>query len=158
MAVSKKTGIIKTDEISVVLGSPSPPVAGQEVSLVTISGWGDGTFLNFRALVDLTARKQGAGGEVGITLTNSSEFEVDMEILQTSSDNALLSTLVQIFLKTGIAIPFYMEDASGRTIAVGGTAVPVKWPDFGYAKEDVLNNTWTWYIAHMEPFIGGNVT
>ncbi len=157
MTLSRKTGVIRPSEVSVVLGAPAPPQPGQDVSLVTISGWSDGTYLNFRPLGDLIATKQGAGGEVGINLTNLSEFEIDMNLLQTSSDNGLLSTLVQIFLKTGIVVPFFMEDASGNTKATGGTAAPRKWPDFGYDQENVLNHTWTWYVAHLEPFIGGNV-
>lgn len=144
MPSSQETGVIRPREISAIIG------------VLPIKGWSDDVFIAFRQLGQSINDSQGASGEAGIVLTHDTRFEVDINLLQTSNDNFLLSVLHQATLKSGITYPFQFDDASGTTVAAGGTAVFRKWPDFSYNKNDVLTNTWTLLVLHLELILGGN--
>lgn len=144
MPTSTETGVIIPRDTSAIIGT------------LAIKGWSDDVFIAFRQLGQSINDSQGASGEVGIVLTHDTRFEIDINLLQTSNDNLLLSILHQATLKTGITYPFQFDDASGDTVAAGGVALFRKWPDVSYNKNSVLTNTWTLFVAHLELIIGGN--
>lgn len=144
MPSSQEIGVFNPREASAIIGT------------VSIKGWADDVFINFRQLGQSVNDSQGASGEAGIVLTHDTRFEVDINLLQTSNDNFLLSVLHQATLKSGITYPFQFDDAFGATVAAGGTAVFRKWPDFGYNKNGVETRTWTLLVLHLELILGGN--
>lgn len=144
MPSSQATGVINPREISAIIGT------------LGIKGWADDVFIAFRQLGQSVNDSQGASGEAGIVLTHDTRFEVDINLLQTTNDNFLLSVLHQATLKSGITYPFQFDDASGTTVAAGGTAVFRKWPDFSYNKNSILTYTWTLLVLHLELILGGN--
>lgn len=148
MPKSNKTGVFQGTEISAIIGVP--PVG------ISISGWTDGVFIAFRQLGDNVVHKQGASGESSLILSVNNAFEVDINLLQTSSDNFALSVLHQATIKIGATYPFLFDDASGKTIAAGGTAAFKGFPDFGYNKDGDETRTWTLIVAHLELVLGGN--
>lgn len=145
MPSSQETGIINPREISVIIGG------------VAIKGWADDVFIAFRQLGQSINDSQGASGEVGVILSHDTRFEIDINLLQTSNDNLLLTVLHQATLKAAVTYPFGFDDASGKTVAGGGTALFRKWPDISYNKNSVITNTWTLFVAHLELIVGGNV-
>lgn len=149
MPSSQETGVINPREISAIIGGPG--------RIVSIKGWADDVFIAFRQLGQSINDKQGASGEAGIVITHDTRFEVDINLLQTSRDNFLLRLLLQATLRGGFTYPFLFDDASGTTVAAGGTAVFRKWPDVSYNKNDVLTNTWTLLVLHLEFLLGGNI-
>lgn len=148
MPISKKTGIIRPHEISAIVGI-SP--AG-----VSISGWSAGVFIQFRQENPNINHIKGASGESGIVLAINNSFEIDFNLLQTSSDNLALSVLHQATIKSGTTYPFQFDDASGQTRAAGGTALFTKFPDAGFNKDGVETWTWTLLVTHLELILGGN--
>ena len=148
MPTSNKTGVFQATEVSAIIGI-SP--AG-----ISISGWSDGVFIAFRQLGDNVVHKQGASGESSLILSVNNAFEVDINVLQTSSDNLALNILHQASIKSGTTYPFQFDDASGQTTAAGGTSIFKKFPDFGYNKESDETRTWTLIVTHLELVLGGN--
>jgi len=149
MPTSNKTGVFQATEVSAIIGI-SP--AG-----ISISGWSDGVFIAFRQLGDNVVHKQGASGESSLVLAVNNAFEVDINLLQTSGDNTSLSILHQASIKSGVTYPFQFDDASGKTVASGGTAIFKKFPDFGFNKDSDETRTWTLIVTHLELIVGGNV-
>ena len=145
MPASTETGIVKSNELSAVVGGA-----------LTIQGWAAGVFFNMRQLNNSFVDEQGASQEVGIVLSGDGRYEIDITLLQTSKDNDALSILNQVFLKTGVMFPFAFDDASGRTIAAGASAAFRKFPDVSYNKDGVETRVWTLFVPHLEIFIGGN--
>jgi hypothetical protein len=145
MPTSKEVGIVKTTEVSAVVGGA-----------LTIQGWAAGVFFAARQLNNAFVDEQGASQEVGMVLSGDGRYEIDITLLQTSKDNDALSVLHQTFLKTAVMFPFNFDDASGRTIAAGASAAFRKFPDVTYNKEGVESRVWTLFIPHLEIFVGGN--
>lgn len=145
MPISTETGVIIPHNVSAI------------ISTVAIKGWANDVFIAFRQLGQSINETQGASGEVGIVLTHDTRFDIDINLLNSSKDNLLLTILHQATLKTGVTYPFQFDDASGATVAAGGVALFRKWPDISYNRNSVLTNTWTLFVAHLELIIGGNV-
>lgn len=144
MATSNRIGVSSPREVSLIIGET-----------LDIQGWGDGVFLNFRQEGNSVNYKEGAGGEVGVILSNNRTFLVDLNILQTSKDNSELSKLMQATQLLGTTYPVRLDDARGSTIGIGN-GVLQKWPDAGFNKDDVEIYTWPLLIFQFELFLGGN--
>jgi hypothetical protein len=146
MPNSQKTGVFLSHEIAAIIGDHS------------ITGWSDGVIITPRQLTPNVADKEGAGGEQGIVISNSAKFEIDINVLQTSNDNYILSLLHQASIKAGTTYPFRLEDPSGKTLGLSPAALFRQFPDASINKDDVETYTWVLFAAHFEYIIGGNVS
>jgi len=155
MPISNKTGIVRNDEISLAIGVPDVPGVPDEVKGLTIAGWAEGVYLTFSQVDDAVSDKQGVTGELAIAISNLNRFEVNITVLQTSTDNLALSRLYQGTIKSGLVYPVTFRDDSGQTVMAGTSGFFKKFADFGYAK-DPENRTWTMTIGHMDGVLGGN--
>lgn len=146
MPDSQKTGVFLSSEIAAIINDHS------------ITGWSDGVILTPRQLNPNVSNKDGAGGETGIVISLAQSFEIDINLLQTSNDNYILSLLHQGSIKSGLTYPFRLEDSSGKTLGLSPSALFRQFPDAAMNKDDVETYTWTLYAAHFEYIIGGNVS
>ena len=145
MPTSKNTGVFLPHEFAAIIGAH------------TITGWSDDVFATLRQLTPNVNDSEGASGETGIIIANSSKFELDLNILQTSNDNFILSNLHKASIVTGVTYPLRLEDPFGKTLGVSGSTLFRQYPDASFNKNGVETYTWTLFIPHLEIVVGGNV-
>lgn len=121
-----------------------------------MSGFSDGTFITITRNEQAFNLKVGVDGEGTRAKSNNKSGKIEIELMQSSSSNDDLSAFAAAdeLSNTG-AVPFFLKDNSGRTIATALTAWVQKYPDQPYAKE-VSTRKWTLETDDIEIFIGGN--
>ena len=145
MPTSKNTGVFLPHEFAVIIG------------VHTVTGWSDDVFATLRQLTPNVNDSEGASGETGIIIANSSKFELDINILQTSKDNDVFSGLHRATITLGTVYPLRLEDPFGKTLGVAGSTLFRQRPDASWNKNGVETRTWTLFIPHFEYTLGGNV-
>lgn len=132
------------------------PLAVTGVSIGTLSGFGDGTFVKITRAGDAFDKKRGADGTVDRINKSIYDFEVEFVLKRTSPFNGLLSALLAAdqALSNGI-FPLFIKDLSGMSIFSATQAWIKKDPEVEYA--DTLGNyTWKIDTGIGAQFIGGN--
>lgn len=128
------------------------PISG----ILTLAGYGDGTFIKINRSGAAFEKKKGADGTVDRINKCAYDFEVEITLKRTSPINALLSGLLAAdqFSNEGV-FPMSIKDDSGNSLFEASQAWIEKDPDLEYA--DSLGNI-TWKIATGigANLIGGN--
>jgi hypothetical protein len=131
-----------------------------EVSLIVggkiITGFTDGTGITVERNEDLWNLKVGIDGEGARSKNNNRSGKFTIALQQTADSNNDLSTFEQADeLTNGGAVPVFLRDANGSTIATCTTAWVKKLPNSEYAKE-ITARTWVLETDFLEYFVGGN--
>lgn len=101
-----------------------------------LMGFGDGTFIKVTSSSDAWTKKVGADGEVVRSRSNDDTSGVEVTLLQTSTSNTVLSTIVDLDLRFGTgALPLSITDLNGNAIFFWASAWCTKRPDVEYGKE-----------------------
>lgn len=133
----------------------------KEVSVVigvqAISGFHEGSMLEFEPSTDQSAAVVGGDGEVSRAMSNDYGGMLKLTLQQTSKSNDYLSTLMNLDRAGGLGVvPFLMRDAKGTTLVSSESCWIKRMPNLTYAKGQVEGRTWEIYIAQPDIFVGGN--
>jgi hypothetical protein len=122
-----------------------------------MQGFTDGTYIKIKRNEDAYNVKIGVAGEGTRARNNNKSGEVEMTFVQSSQSNDDLSafTLLDELSNTG-AVPFLLNDSSGRTVVTATVGWLKKFAEVEFAKEV---KDWTWTLQTHELSIknlGGN--
>lgn len=145
--MSEATKIYDLDQVTLVfLGIP---IEG---------GFGEGQAIKIEQLDPDFTTKVGADGSVARSKTNKRLTKVTVTLLQTSSGNAALSTLLNIDRKAsnGAGVgPILIRDRQGTSLFAGGDAW-IEGPPVAEYNAEATNREWTIMVGQPERFDGGN--
>jgi hypothetical protein len=120
-----------------------------------ISGFSDGGFLKIIRNEPTWSLKVGVDGEGTRSRNNNRSGRFEIELMQSSGSNDVLSNFIQTDENSGTgAVPVLVKDNNGTTIATALTAWVQKWADGDYAK-DVSVRKWVLETDQLIVFIGG---
>ncbi len=121
-----------------------------------LSGFMDGTFIEVERNENAFNLKVGVDGESARAKSNNKSGKITMTLLQSSASNDVLSAFAAADeLSNSGAVPFFLKDNSGRSVATALTAWVQKLPKMVFAKEI---QGWQWVLEtdDIEMFLGGN--
>lgn len=146
--------------MAILLGSYDPEEVIAIVGPVTLNGFSDGTAITVRRDEDVYFKRVGLKGHVARARNANKSGSFEFRLLQTSSDNDLLSALFATddLLGDGrIVIPASIIDLSGRTLCAAGSCWIRTLPEVTLGKE-VEERIWILDCADLAIFAGGNPT
>lgn len=121
-----------------------------------MSGFSDSTFIKLSKNEQAFNLKVGVDGEGTRAKSNNNSGKVEITLMMSSSSNDDLSAFALADqLSNSGAVPVYLKDNSGRTIASALTAWVQKLPDREFTKE-ASSVTWVLETDELNLFIGGN--
>jgi hypothetical protein len=121
-----------------------------------ITGFADGTFVKCERNEQAFTLKVGVDGEGARAKNNNKSGKYTFTLMQTSSSNDVLSAYALADeLGNAGAVPVFIKDHLGTSVATSLTAWVQKMPDLEEAKE-VSMRTWILETDEMLLFIGGN--
>lgn len=134
----------------------------KNVSLIVggkiMSGFSDGTFINLMRNEQSWNLKVGVDGEGTRAKNNNQSGKFEIELMQSSSSNDVLSAFLAADELAGAgAVPVYLRDNNGATLASCLTGWVQKWPDSPFAKE-VSTRKWVIETDQLNIFVGGEVS
>jgi len=134
----------------------------KNVSLIVggkiISGFSDGTSINVMRNEQSWTLKVGVDGEGTRAKNNNKSGKFEIELMQSSSSNDDLSGFLTADELSGSgAVPIYLRDNNGTTLASCLTGWVQKWPDSQFAKE-VGPRKWIMETNELNIFVGGEVS
>lgn len=122
------------------------------------SGQADGEFLRVEQEADDFEDVVGSGGEVVRSKTNDRRATVTVILLQTASENDLLSALHAVQRETGLGSePLLIKDQNGRAIYKAEQAWIMRGPDASFDRS-ATSREWAIRCADLVRFDGGNAT
>ena len=121
-----------------------------------ISGFADGTFIKCERNEQAWNLKVGVDGEGARAKNNNKSGKITLTLMQTSSSNDVLSAYALADeLGNAGAVPVYIKDHNGTSVATALTAWVQKFPDFEDAKE-ISMRSWVLETDELVLNIGGN--
>lgn len=121
-----------------------------------ITGFADGSFVEFERNENAWNLKVGVDGEGARAKSNNLSGKITLTLMQSSASNDVMSAFAAADeLSNAGAVPFYLKDNSGRTIATALTAWVQKYPKTTFAKE-IESRQWILETDDIEIFVGGN--
>jgi len=120
-----------------------------------ITGWADGQYIDVSYDDDIYKYTNGADGEVARVKTGKLMATITLRLLQTSASNDALSGYLIADIAANAPQNFLIKDLNGSTIMDGPQSSIVKFPDYGYAGENV-NREWKIKVPKLIGFLGGN--
>lgn len=122
-----------------------------------ISGFSDGTFINIVRNEQSWNLKVGVDGEGTRARNNNTSGRFELELMQSSSSNDVLSGFISADENSGAgAVPVLIRDVNGTTLASCLTGWIQKWADSPFAKE-VSARKWIIETDALNIFVGGEV-
>lgn len=127
----------------------------KEVNLIVfgynITGYSDGTFVEFQRNEDNSSSTVGADGRVGLAYNANKTGTCTVTLQQNSEANAFLSAIQNQQDVGGKLIrgPLVCTDPSGAQITVGINAHIMGTPTVGLGKE-LTDRTWTFMIERLD--------
>lgn len=123
-----------------------------------MSGFSDGTFIRVIRNEQSWNLKVGVDGEGTRARNNNQSGRFEIELMQSSPSNDVLSDYIQLDESSGTgAVPVLMKDNNGTTIASCLTGWVQKWADSDYSKE-VSVRKWIIETDQLIVFVGGEST
>ena len=138
-------------------GSYDPAQVIVTVGGVILSGFSDGDSIIARRDEDMYFTRVGTDGGVARARNANKMGEFEFKLLQTSTANDLLSTLLATddLTNDGLAVvPISIVDGSGRSLAVATQCWIKSIPEAIFGKE-VSERTWIFSAADLRIFHGG---
>lgn len=121
-----------------------------------ISGFGDGTFIKLERNQQAFQLKMGTDGEGTRAKSNDLSGKLTITLMQSSPSNDDLSSFAAADqLANAGAVPCFVKDGSGRTVASCETAWVQKLPDSEFSNE-AQTRVWVLETAALVLFVGGN--
>lgn len=122
-----------------------------------LTGFAPGTFVEITYDEDAWTKMVGADGEGARARNANRGGKVKVTLMQTSVSNDVLSGyfVADRDLGTG-ALPLFVKDLLGRSLAVAVTAWIMKAADVKFGKE-LDTREWTFDTDNLEVFVGGNL-
>lgn len=119
-------------------------------------GYSDGTFITVDRNEDSWMLKVGCDGIGTRAKSNNRSAKIVLTLHQSSKTNDVLSALAQAdeLANTG-TVPFFLRDASGRTVITALTCWITRPAPAEFGKE-VANRVWTLESDNVQIFDGGN--
>lgn len=124
---------------------------------ILFSGFADGSVVTITRSGNLFDKRKGADGSVDRINMNSNDFEVQVNLMQTSVTNDLLSAVAaaDLLANTGIN-PLTVKDLSGTTLFFAAQAWIQKDPDDEFG-DSLGTRQWTFGTGVASKFTGGNI-
>lgn len=120
------------------------------------SGQADGEFLRVEQEADDFSDVVGSGGEVVRSKSNDRRATVTVILLQTATENDLLSALSTVQRETGLGSePLLVRDTNGRTVYKAEQAWIMRAPDATFDR-GATSREWAIRCADLVRFDGGN--
>jgi hypothetical protein len=124
----------------------------------TMTGFGEGTFIEVTRDEDAFTKTTGANGEVTRTKRNNNGGKIVMTLLQGSQSNEDLSDLINIDENTGFgSFSIIVQDNSGGSVYTGSSAWILKHSDVTLSSGHEAR-VWTIDVAHLLMTTKGNTT
>lgn len=121
-----------------------------------LGGFMDGTFMTIERKEDSWTPHVGADGEYARVRNRNKSGTIKFTLMQTSSSNDFLSSLLAIDEATGAGTgAAQVRDLLGRTVAAGADCYVLKPASVQYGK-DMQGREWTIEVPQLDLFIGGN--
>lgn len=123
-------------------------------------GYADGEFVRIEQESDDTQDVAGTDGSVAVSVNNDGRATLTVTLMQTSRQNDVLSGLRAAGRGTplGVAVgPIYCRDRLGRSVWEAEAAWLQRPPDVSLDRT-ATSRAWTFRIANLSRFDGGNVT
>lgn len=142
---------------AVLTGSYDPAQVIVTVGIVILSGFSDGDSIIARRSEDVYLTRVGTDGGVGRARNANKMGEFEFKLLQTSSANDLLSSLVAVddLINDGlITMPISIMDGSGRSLCAATQCWIKTVPEATFGKE-VGERAWVFSAADLKIFHGG---
>jgi len=124
---------------------------------VLFSGYADGSIVTITRNGNLFDKRKGADGSVDRINMNSNDYEVQINLMQSSITNDLLSAIAiaDLLANTGIN-PLTVKDLSGTTLFFAAQAWIQKDPDDEFG-DSLGARQWTLATGIASKFTGGNL-
>lgn len=123
---------------------------------IPVSGFADGTFLEITADTQQFSKVIGSDGFATRVKTNNYGGVMTLTLAQSSPSNDALSALLNADrLANAGVVPILVKDLSGTSIFFSATGWIQQFPDVTYGNT-INNRAWTFDLAEMDVFIGGN--
>lgn len=120
---------------------------------VAITGFAPDSFLRLQRTSDLVTPVVGAGGDVALTRNADKTGTIEIELMQTSPSNQMLSTIYAaqqaMELEEDISSNFVIFDPSGSVMATGRNAWLQALPQVELGK-DQNSKTWIFGCEHLD--------
>lgn len=102
---------------------------------------------------------EGTDGEVARGKTNFSSITIEIELLQTSESNDVLSGYFTTddITPGGVPLPIMIKDLDGTSLWIAAGAWATKMPDVEYT-DTPGNNVWQFKTGPASSFVGGKVS
>ena len=129
-----------------MLAAYSPGQVSLSWNGIAITGFAPDSAIRLKRREDLIKKTVGMAGDVSITRSADRTGEVEVELLQTSKSNILLSAVALAMEKTG-TIPvgaLLINDPSGSVLGVGINCWLMKLPDVDLGSDQ---HTKTWVFG-----------
>jgi len=125
------------------------------VGVIPIHGYSDGNVISIVYDNEMFTGKNGVDGEFSRVGNRQLAATISITLLQGTSANDALSTLLLADLATNIPFPVFLKDNSGRTIGECPECYVKKFPDMGLGR-DVQDRSWEIQASAWVEFVGGN--
>jgi hypothetical protein len=121
-----------------------------------LGGFMDGTYITVERDEDTWSTFTGADGEFARVRNRNKAGTVKFTLMQSSSSNDYLSTLMILDEATGAGTGVWAtRDNLGRTVVSGADCFILKPATVEFGKE-MLGREWTLKVPQLDMFIGGN--
>ena len=121
-----------------------------------ITGYADGTFVTVRRNADMWSLQMGADGEGARSKSNDKSGQIEIQLLQTSPDNAYLASLQTADeLENAGLVPTMVKDNLGNSLHMAEQSYIKRGPDAEYGKETTAR-VWVIETDNLQHFVGGN--
>lgn len=130
-----------------MLNSYSPRDVNVSFNSIAITGFAQDSFIRIRRNSDLLTETVGSAGELALTHVADKTGEIEIELMQTSESNLLLSGLVASMEVQGALIPvgaIVIQDPSGSNLTVAQNAYIKGLPEIDLGSDQ---NTRTWVFG-----------
>lgn len=118
-------------------------------------GFGEGDAYTIKQAGDSWAKTVGVDGSVSWAYTGENSFDVEINLLQTSPMNAILSALHLVQTATGVFLPVGFKDGKGADTFKALAGLIVKMPDVARGNK-IQTQTWMVSCAGGVLYLGGN--
>lgn len=121
-------------------------------------GFGEDTFIEIEYMSPAFETKVGADGSVTRSKTNDNRAKITVTLLQSSTENALLSAIHNIDKNAGNGAgvgPTMIKDNQGTSLYAGEKSWVSSHPKVAFAK-GAEARAWEIEVASLESFTGGN--
>jgi len=138
----------------------TPTKRAEDITLVwngiPISGFADGTYIEYGRRSDAFNLKVGSGGYGARAATADKSGFVRFTLYQTAPENALLSAAAALDEASGDGVgALLMKDLGGLDTVTAESAWVKKMPD-GEESNEVTNRVWELESDRLDIFYGGN--